>query len=76
MLRFVFNPKTHTGSVDVAVDLGGGILYGVMHEGNSPVIHGTVTGGTGTFQRATGTITARPLDEDGTRTAVTVTYRS
>lgn len=76
ILRFVSDPKHDAASVDVAVNLNGGILYGVMHEGSGQTIHGTVTGGTGTFHGASGTITARPLDQDGARTAVTITYRS
>ena len=33
-----------------------------------------VTGGTGAFKGATGTITAKALNKAGTRTAVTITY--
>jgi hypothetical protein len=34
-----------------------------------------VTGGTGAFARATGTIKLKNLNAAGTRTAVTITYR-
>ena len=74
ILRFSFNPKTNTTSIGVAVDLKGGFLYGVMRESDGPVTRGTVTGGTGTYWGATGTITAKTLGQDGTKTAVTITY--
>jgi hypothetical protein len=76
VLRFSHNRKTNTTSIGVAVDLKGGFLYGVLRESDGPVTHGTVTGGTGTYRGATGTITARTLGQDGTRTAVTITYRT
>ena len=75
VLRFSFNPKTNTTLIGAAVDLNGGFLYGQMHESGGPVTHGTVTGGTGIYRGATGTIAARTLGKDGTRTAVTITYR-
>jgi hypothetical protein len=40
------------------------------------VSNGKVTGGTGAFKGATGTITAKNLNKAGTRTAVKVTYRT
>ena len=65
------NPTTHTASGGVALSTNGGFLYGTLKLTN-PVIHGTVTGGTGPFKGATGTITGKPLSQN--RTAVTVTY--
>jgi hypothetical protein len=38
-------------------------------------ITGTVTGGTGKFRGATGTISARNLNRSGSRTGVTIHYR-
>ena len=38
------------------------------------ITNGKVTGGTGAFARATGTIKAKNLNAAGTRTAVTITY--
>lgn len=73
VLRFTFKPKTNTASIGVAVDLKGGFLYGVMRESGAPVLHGTVTGGTGAFAGAKGTITARS-NKNGSRTAVTIRY--
>lgn len=54
VIRFSFNPKTNTASLGVAVDLNGGFLYGAMRESAGPVTRGTVTGGTGAFNGATG----------------------
>jgi hypothetical protein len=76
ILRFSPNRKTGATSIGVAVGLKGGYLYGVLRESNGPAVHGTVTGGTGTYRGATGTITARPLNQNGSRTAVTITYRT
>jgi hypothetical protein len=39
------------------------------------VAHGTLTGGTGTFAGATGTITATS-NQAGNKTAVTITYHT
>ena len=71
--QILFNPKTNTTSIGAAIDLDGGFLYGQMRE-SEPVTRGVVTGGTGTYRGATGTITAKPLDHDGTMTAVIITY--
>ena len=68
-----FNPKTNTASGGVALSTNGGFLYGALKITNNPLIHGTVTGGTGAFKGATGTITGRQ-NQAGTRTAVTITY--
>jgi len=47
-----------------------------MRESDGPVTRGKVTGGTGTFRGASGTITAKTLDKNGTKTAVTITYHT
>lgn len=74
VIRFVYNPRTSTGAISATIDLQGGFLYGQLRQTSSPVSPGTVTGGTGAFQGATGTITVRALNQEDTRTAVTVTY--
>lgn len=74
MLHFTFNPTTGQASGGVTLDTAGGFLYGVLRITSNPVIHGRVTGGTGAFRGATGTITAKALNKAGTRTAVTITY--
>lgn len=74
VICIAFNPKTNTTSGGVTLDANGGFLYGTLEFTNSPVTHGKVTGGTGVFKGATGTITAKDLNKSGTRTAVTITY--
>jgi hypothetical protein len=74
VINFEVNPKTHTPSGGVTLSTNGGFLYGTLKFTQNPVIHGTVTGGTGTFKGATGTITGKSLNQSGTRTAVTITY--
>ena len=74
VLRFAFDPQAKTGSIGVTLDLAGGFLYGSLRQGDGPVARGRVTGGTGGFQGATGSITATQLDQNGDRTAVTITY--
>ncbi len=70
----VVNPRTGTASGKVTFDTNGGLLYGTLEFTSSPVIHGRVTGGTGAFRGATGTILGKSLNNSGTRTAVTITY--
>ena len=74
VINFAFNPTTNTGSLNVALSTKGGILYGALKPSNGPTIKGTVTGGTGAFQGATGTIVAKSLNKAGTKTAVTIVY--
>ena len=64
-----------TGKGQIAYAENGGLLYGTLiltHNGARG--HGTVTGGTGVFRGATGTITFKPANKSGTRAAVTITY--
>jgi hypothetical protein len=74
VINVQFDPTTHKASGGVTLSTTGGFLYGTLKFTQNPVIHGTVTGGTGTFKGATGTITGKQLNQSGTRTAVTVTY--
>jgi hypothetical protein len=57
-------------------DPDGGFLYGTATVSNKTgaVTNGKVTGGTGSFKGATGTIKAKALNKSGTRHAVTITY--
>ena len=77
MLYFTANSKT-TAAVNVTVDTKGGFLYGTLtvNLNTGAVTNGKVTGGTGVFCRASGTITAKNLNQAGTRTAVTITYHT
>ena len=75
--NFTANSKT-TAAVNVTVDTKGGFLYGTLtvNLNTGAVTNGKVTGGTGVFCGATGTITAKNLNQAGTRTAVTITYHT
>jgi hypothetical protein len=74
VIYIAFSQKTDAASGGVTLDTGGGFLYGTLKFTNGPVTHGRVTGGTGRFKGATGTITGKNLNKSGTRTAVTITY--
>jgi hypothetical protein len=76
LLYLVFDPKTETAKLNFTAVTSGGFVYGVASASSSPVIHGTVTGGTGVFKGAAGTIVAKNLNPSGSKTAVTITYRT
>jgi len=76
LLYLVFNPKTETAKLNFTAVTSGGFVYGVASASSSPVIHGTVTGGTGVFKGAAGTIVAKNLNPSGSKTAVTITYHT
>ena len=76
MLYTVFNPKAESAKLTFTAVLNGGFVYGVATASSSPVIHGTITGGTGAFEGAKGTLLAKNLNQAGTRTAVTITYHT
>ncbi len=62
-----------SGTGDVALDIEGGFLYGTIATTNAgKTFSGKVTGGTGPYKEATGTITATAISS--TKTAVTITY--
>jgi len=63
-----------TAAANVTGDYSGGMLYGTFNVNlkTGVITNGKVTGGTGAFAHATGTITAKPISS--TKTAVTVTY--
>jgi hypothetical protein len=62
-----------TAKGNVAVDLKGGFLYGAIATTNGgKTFRGKVTGGTGPYKGATGTITAKEIST--TKTAVTIVY--
>jgi hypothetical protein len=58
----------------VAAGTNGGLLYGTLQVSSNPLTHGTVTGGSGAFAGATGTITGKSIS--ATKTAVTITYHT
>ena len=62
-----------TATANVAVDVKGGFLYGVVTSTDGgKTFTGKVTGGTGAFKGATGTITGKAITS--TKTAVTIIY--
>jgi hypothetical protein len=63
-----------TAAVNVTGDFSGGFLYGTgtINMKTGAFSNGKVTGGTGTFKGATGTIKAKVISK--TKTAVTITY--
>lgn len=75
MLNFTATSAT-SARVNVTGDFSGGFLYGTgtINFKTGAFSNGKVTGGTGSFKGATGTIKAKPLNAAGTRTAVTITY--
>jgi hypothetical protein len=72
-LYIAFNLKTGAGAGNVAVVTKGGMLFGTLKLTQSSIT-GRVTGGTGKFKGARGTISAHNLNAKGTRTAVTIRY--
>jgi hypothetical protein len=75
MLYFTAVSAT-TGNVNATIDTTGGFIYGTLTVNfkTGAISNGKVTGGTGSFVGATGTIKAKNLNKPGTRTAVTITY--
>jgi hypothetical protein len=63
----------NTATADVAVDVKGGFLYGTVATTNGgKTFAGKVTGGTGPYAGATGTITGKSTASN--KTAVTIIY--
>jgi hypothetical protein len=75
MLYFAATSAT-AAAVNIKGDTTGGFLYGTgtVNMKTGAFSNGKVTGGTGSFAGATGTIKAKQLNKAGTRTAVTITY--
>ncbi len=71
MLYIRFTSAT-SATVNITGDLSGGFLYGTGRESSSGFSNGKVTGGTGAFKGATGTIKTKQISS--TKTAVTITY--
>jgi hypothetical protein len=62
-----------SATANVALDIKGGFLYGVVTTTNmGKTFTGKVTGGTGAFKGATGTITGKAISS--TKTAITIVY--
>jgi hypothetical protein len=63
-----------SAAANVTGDFNGGLLYGTftVNFKTGAITNGKVTGGTGSFKGATGTIKAKAISS--TKTAVTITY--
>jgi hypothetical protein len=67
--------SNNTAAGQVAFATKGGFIYGkVPVTFNGTTFNGKVTGGTGAFKGASGTLLAHNLNQAGTRTAVTLTF--
>jgi hypothetical protein len=77
MLYFTVVSRT-TAVVNITGTTKGGMLYatGKVNLSNGAFSGGRVTGGTGAFKGATGTLTAKDLNKAGTRTAVKIVYHT
>ena len=74
-LNGVFDPNTGSVKIDVSFDTKGGFMYFHLHSTSQSTFAGAMTGGTGKFKHAHGTLTATNLNKSGTRTAVTIKYQ-
>jgi hypothetical protein len=69
-----FDPATQKVTIFVSVARAGGLLFARLHSVSNTRYAGHVTGGSGRFKGAHGTVTARNLDQQANRTRVNVTY--
>lgn len=66
-----------SADLNITVDVNGGMLYGTAKLTSAGiVVDGKVTGGTGAFAHAAGTLTVQTLNKAGTRHAVKITYHT
>ena len=74
VLYFKTNPVSGEVRIDAAVAVDGGVIYGRLTSASStsPIYTGKVTGGTGAFRDAAGTITATA--QSATTSVVTVVF--
>ena len=77
MVYFKIVSRT-TATLNITGTTNGGMLYstGKFNLNTGAFSDGKVTGGTGAFKGATGTLTARSLNKAGTRTLVKITYHT
>jgi hypothetical protein len=73
-MLYVAVTSASSATANATVDTNGGFLYGTFNINlkTGAVTNGKVTGGTGAFKGATGTITAKMISS--TKHAVTITY--
>jgi hypothetical protein len=68
-----FHPATRSVTIYVSVARRGGLLHAKVHDVSRTRYVGRVTGGSGRFKGASGIVTARNLQGNGTRVVVTYT---
>lgn len=61
-----------SGTATVALDIKGGFLYGALATTNGTTYSGKVTGGTGPYKGATGTINVKA--GAGNKASITIVY--
>jgi hypothetical protein len=74
VLYFKADPVSGKLLISAAVDIDGGLIYGTLTSASStsPIATGWITGGTGTFRGAFGTITATA--QSATASEITVVF--
>ncbi len=76
-LLYVKLVSSTSADLNITVDVDGGMLYGTAKlNSKGTVADGKVTGGTGAFAHAAGTLTVQTLNKAGTRHAVKITYHT
>jgi hypothetical protein len=66
-----------SADLNITVDVNGGMLYGTAKlNSKGMVMDGKVTGGTGAFAHAAGTLTVQTVNKASTRHAVKITYHT
>jgi hypothetical protein len=76
-LLYVKLVSSTSADLNITVDVNGGMLYGTAKlNSKDMVVDGKVTGGTGAFAHAAGTLTVQTLNKAGTRHAVKITYHT
>ncbi len=70
----IYNPRTQNVKIYVAVTRHGGMIFARVHNTSQTSYVGRVTGGSGKFAGAKGTLTAQNAPHDNNKTFVTLHY--
>ncbi|HEY7043113.1 MAG TPA: hypothetical protein VH419_05540 [Nocardioidaceae bacterium] len=70
----IFNERAHSVKIYVAISRRGGLLFARLHSTSETTYVGTVTGGSGKFAGATGSLTAHNAPHNDDKTFVTIHY--
>ncbi len=76
MISGIYNPQTQTVRIYVAIARKGGLLFSRVHNppGSQSEYVGRITGGSGRFAGATGTLTGQNAPHNDKKTFVTIHY--